>query len=203
MKNKDDVKDKILRESMKLFLSKGFYGASTNELVRLAGVSKGALYWHFKDKEDILSHILAKYNQEFLARTIKEVEECPGGFTDKFKKYYKFTTEFARDNRNLLLVFMSLLVEFAGTGSELEKRMKELNHEYIKLIKRIIEDGVKEGAVKRGIDPYNYSRLIASTMIGSHLQWYLHFTSDGAEDLEATRRRAIIQRNELLNMLSA
>jgi AcrR family transcriptional regulator len=203
MRQKGDVKEKILRESMKLFLDKGFYGASTNELVRLAGVSKGALYWHFKDKEDILHHILDRFNQEFLKSAISEVEDCPGGFIDKFKIYYKFTTEFARDNRALLLVFISLLVEFAGTGNELERRMKKLNYLYINFIKKLIEDGIKEGAVKKEIDPYNYSRLISSTMIGSHLQWYLHFSSDKAEDPEPTKRRALIQRNELLNMLLA
>ena len=185
---------------MKLFLAKGFSGASTNELVRSAGVSKGALYWHFKDKEDILCHILDKYQDEFVKEAVRKINDCSGDFSDKFKQFFKFTSEFARDRRELLLVFIALLIEFAGTGSDMERRMKELNNQYHSILQKLIEDGIREGTVKKEIDPLIYSRLIVATLMGSHLQWYLYISSYD-DDPSFDKRHALIQRNELLKML--
>ena len=202
MKKNEDVKERILKESIKLFLSKGFYGSTTNELVRLAGISKGALYWHFKDKFDILSNILNKYCYEFLDVSKEVLDSSKGDFPQKFNAFYKFTSEFARDNRELLLVFTSLLVEFAGSGSELEKRMKEINDHYVLMIQKSIEDGIQEGSVRKEINAIIYSRIIAASLMGSHILWHLHFTSY-ENNPDFNRQHAITQRDELVRMLLA
>jgi AcrR family transcriptional regulator len=197
---KDDLKEKILQESIKLFLAKGFSGSTTNELVCLSGVSKGSLYWHFKDKNDILSQILDKYCAEFLEVARSKIKNCKGTFPNKFKSFYKFVSEFARDNRSLLLVFTALLIEFAGTGCDLEMRMKEINNDFILIIQELIQDGIQDGTVRTDIDPVIYASLVVSTLMGSHLQWFLHFSSY-RDNPDYNRKHAVTQRDELLKIL--
>ncbi len=201
MKRKnDDVKEKILQESIKLFLNKGFSGSSTNELVRLAGVGKGTLYWHFKDKEDILRNILDRYCDEFLDVARRKANVATGYFPNKFKVFYKFITEFGRDNRELLLVFTALLIEFAGTGCDMEKRMKEINNEFNVIIQELIEGGIQDGTVRKEINPVLYAHFISGALMGSHLQWFLYLSSY-ENDPVYNRQHAIIQRDELLKIL--
>jgi AcrR family transcriptional regulator len=199
-KIESDVKEKILQESIKLFLEKGFSGSSTNELVQLAGVSKGTLYWHFKSKNDILSNILDKYCAEYLEVAKSNTNNSNGTFENKFRSFYRFSSEFARDNRELLLVFMALLIEFAGTGSDIERRMKEINDDYTLIFQKLIEDGIKDGEVRKDIDPVIYARLVTSTLMGSHLQWFLHLSSY-KDDPVYNRKHAIAQRDELMKIL--
>ncbi len=54
-----------------LFAEKGFAGTSTEEIVRTAGVTRGAMYHHFASKEDVFEAVLAR-EQEGLARRIQE-----------------------------------------------------------------------------------------------------------------------------------
>ena len=116
--NKDEnVKDKILVESIKAFLSKGFRGTTTRELTDAAGVAKGTLYWHFKSKEEILDGILEKFLKEFIGGIQEAVAGCSGNFLAKFRVFFKFGSEFSRDNRELMLVFQTLLGEIAGTDT--------------------------------------------------------------------------------------
>jgi AcrR family transcriptional regulator len=197
MNKKDDVKEKLIQASIKLFLAKGYAGASTNEIADSAGVSKGALYWYFKSKEDILDAILDRYRDGLIEEIQRKVNGCSGDFVDRFKMFYKFITEFGRDNRELLLAFTLLLMEFAGSGTELEKRMKRMNSSLIITIQKMLEDGIREGTVDRDIDAAIYARFFTSTLVGSQLQWYLgnwSFESDPAYD----RRHALIQREALL-----
>lgn len=200
MKRENDVKEKVLQTSIELFLRKGFSGTTTSELVRLTGVSKGALYWYFKNKEDIVANILAKYRDEFLERTIREIDSWPGDFISKFKRFYKVTTEFARDNRGLLLVYTALLIEFTGSGSDLEKEILAINDRNIMIIQKMIEDGIKDGNLSKKIDPVIYSRVIHSTMTGSHIQWFTHLSSH-EDDPDYNRKHALMQRDALLSII--
>lgn len=200
MNKKDDVKEKILEASIRLFLTKGYAGGTTNEIARSAGVSKGALYWYFKSKEDILSAILDRYCDEFMEGATKKVNGCSGDFVTKFKMFYKFTTEFARDNRELLLAFTALLIEFAGTGTKLEKRMKGINNSYILLIQKLLEDGIRDGTVGKEIDPAISAQFFASALMGSIFQWYLG-SSAHKNDPAYDRRHAIMQRDALLKVV--
>jgi AcrR family transcriptional regulator len=51
------TKEKILAVAEQLFAEKGFNGASIDKIARAAGVNKGLIYYHFKDKKDIVVSI--------------------------------------------------------------------------------------------------------------------------------------------------
>ena len=42
----------LIDAAMDLFASYGYRGTSLSRIARAAGVTKGALYWHFSDKEE-------------------------------------------------------------------------------------------------------------------------------------------------------
>ncbi len=46
--------DSILAESARLFNQRGYHGTSLSDIARAFGVSKAALYYHVKSKEDIV-----------------------------------------------------------------------------------------------------------------------------------------------------
>lgn len=51
-------KQEILNAATKLFFEQGYDNATTRELAGMAGVSKASIYYHFKDKEEILLNVL-------------------------------------------------------------------------------------------------------------------------------------------------
>jgi hypothetical protein len=85
--------------------------------------------------------------------------------------FYKFITEFAQQHKELLLVFTTVLMEFADTRKAIGKRTKRINDQYNLIIQKLIEGGIQEGTVGKEIDPLIYARFIAGALMGSHLQW--------------------------------
>ena len=49
-----NTKDKILHAALVLFNAQGTAAVSTNHIAEAAGISPGNLYYHYKDKEDII-----------------------------------------------------------------------------------------------------------------------------------------------------
>ena len=58
---KDNVKEKILDAAEELLQTKNLSDISQAEIAALAGVSKGTLYYHYKNKTDILFDITDRY----------------------------------------------------------------------------------------------------------------------------------------------
>jgi AcrR family transcriptional regulator len=56
-----NTKEKIIHTSISLFNEFGERSISTNHIASHLGMSPGNLYYHFKNKEDIIRHIFALY----------------------------------------------------------------------------------------------------------------------------------------------
>jgi AcrR family transcriptional regulator len=58
-------KDQWLQAAMELFSKEGEKGVRIEKLARQIGVAKAGFYWHFRDRDDLLEHMLAYWAHEF------------------------------------------------------------------------------------------------------------------------------------------
>jgi AcrR family transcriptional regulator len=59
---------KLLRVGRDLFARRGYNAVSTEEIVRRAGVTRGALYHHFRDKRDLFAAVVEQIEQEVMQK---------------------------------------------------------------------------------------------------------------------------------------
>lgn len=60
-KHPEETVEKILRVSLKLFQEKGYEATTIQDIVDALGMSKGAIYHHFKSKADIMDLLSERY----------------------------------------------------------------------------------------------------------------------------------------------
>ena len=72
-----DLKASILFEANLLFVGRGYNAVSMREIAEVCGVSKAALYYHFKDKEDHFVALLEDYLDDI--QVVIQRERLPGG----------------------------------------------------------------------------------------------------------------------------
>ncbi len=66
--------NKLVRVAMQEFSEKGYSGASTERIVKNAEVTRGALYHHFKNKQDLF-HAVFRMAQEDIGKKIERAAE--------------------------------------------------------------------------------------------------------------------------------
>ncbi len=64
---------KLIRSARVLFARKGYAGTGTEEIVRRAGVTRGALYHQFPTKEDLFLAVYEQVEQELTAGVIESL----------------------------------------------------------------------------------------------------------------------------------
>lgn len=86
-----DTKENILTTALSLFAQNGYEAVSVNMIARVLGVTKGALYKHYKNKRDIFNSIVERMYQIDTERAKKYC--VPQGTLDEMSEEYK-NTEF-------------------------------------------------------------------------------------------------------------
>ncbi len=62
----ESTRNALLAAGRRLFAERGFADTSTEEIVREAGVTRGALYHHFKDKKELFAAVFEELERELV-----------------------------------------------------------------------------------------------------------------------------------------
>ena len=82
-----DTKEAILTTALQLFAGNGYEAVSVSEIAGALGMTKGALYKHYKNKRDIFDHILIRMEQ----RDAEQAGNCemPEGTLEEMEEQYR------------------------------------------------------------------------------------------------------------------
>ncbi|HMA67146.1 MAG TPA: TetR/AcrR family transcriptional regulator [Desulfosalsimonadaceae bacterium] len=113
----------ILQAAERLFAREGFHKASMEQIADAAEVSVGAVYFYFKNKEDLLIRMMDEIGH--LLRTILGREfNAYGATMEGFKRAgYAFFEDFCTNHPERAAIFFR---ESVGKSTLVEKRRKEL-----------------------------------------------------------------------------
>ncbi len=81
-----NTKERIVEEALKLFSQSGYMGASMNDIAEKLGVTKAALYKHYKSKQEILDSIVETMNR-MDAERVKQYEMPEGKMEEVIAEY--------------------------------------------------------------------------------------------------------------------
>ena len=71
------TRDELLAAGIKVFAERGYHRARLEDIAAAAGTTRGALYWHFADKQDFLIALLERIVQHWNKDAIDLIPE-PG-----------------------------------------------------------------------------------------------------------------------------
>jgi len=80
-RQRDETRRRLLRESRRLFAEQGYAAVGLAEIVRAAGVTKGALYHHFAGKTDLFRAVLAQVQADVAEQVASAADREPDPWT--------------------------------------------------------------------------------------------------------------------------
>lgn len=140
-----DTKEKIIEVASYLFFTKGYESTKISEIIdSLDGLTKGAVYHHFKSKEDIFNAVVERIGlrNKFLFDAIKDDETLNG--ISKLRKIVELS--FNNENMEVILQMSPNLLESPKLFASFMKQMESLT--YSEYILPIVREGVKDGSIK-------------------------------------------------------
>jgi len=163
-------KEQIVRAAIAAFARTGLKETSMDDIVREAGLSKGAIYWYYKSKDEIISELL---NEFFDPKEIKKIEEllANGSARERIDRFIEYMVEAMKKMQRFRPVIQELYV-IAFRDQKIKKMMRRDFRSGVTLLQSIIEDGIKNKEFRR-VDPYQVTLAIYQIVEGAALFWSL------------------------------
>ena len=148
-KRKRLTQKSIVDTAAELFARDGFGATSLDDIAVMLGVTKGALYYHVKNKEEILRliYLTVLTASEEPLRHIVEAELLP---VEKLRRAVDHQATVAADRSPAMIVFYREHPHLTGPfAKEITLRKKA----YERYFEQIIEEGQLAGAFQLDVDP--------------------------------------------------
>jgi TetR/AcrR family transcriptional regulator, fatty acid metabolism regulator protein len=144
-------------EALKVLLEqKEFASITIAEIAQTAGVTEGLIYKYFKDKRDLLHAVLAGYVEFFISRLETELQGV-GGALNRLRTVIRIHVTMYAYNRVFSRI---LLLEVRNHPDYFQSDAYETVKRYTSLLKRIIEEGIVEGALRRDLPAESIRQVI-------------------------------------------
>jgi AcrR family transcriptional regulator len=138
----------ILAAAIGVFAQHGFDAATTDDIARAAGLSKGGLYWHFKSKDDILAAILMQLFDQELG-VLQRFVVAGGAVAPRLRQ---LVTQAAADMSQLgeLLPVILEFYALAARHTDVRQFMQQYYRRYQQLLADLFQQGFARGEFQRG-----------------------------------------------------
>jgi TetR/AcrR family transcriptional regulator len=163
------AQQQILRAALKRFAQKGYAGASVQDIVTAARVSKPVLYYYFRNKAD-LYRALVEWAADERLRLMREAVTRADTLVGQLKELCATLFEFAHANRELMRLAFATALAAPGEVPR-EAHCFEKGWQSFQFLQALIERGQKSGALTRRFDSYALTMGFAGLM---HLHVMLH-----------------------------
>src|SRR5690606_33621083 len=116
--------EQILAAAEHLFIANGFHATTTEELCARAALTKGSVYFYFKDKNSVLLSLLERGQERVLVALSERLGADAVPPLARLRAFLVHQPNLAKDSPAMLLLPILVSVEFAGTDHVAEKRVK-------------------------------------------------------------------------------
>lgn len=178
VRDPDGTRKALMQSGTKLFEEYGYAATRVQAIVDAAGLTKGAFYYHFGAKEELLSALHDEFIDYQLARALEVLSRDTGpreqlralvveALFEPMAMYKSETAVFIQERRFL-------------TG-ELFEKIKAKRDEFESCFIRVIEHGITAGVFR----PMGSPRLIAFGIIGMNAWAHTWLDTEGSVPLKA------------------
>jgi AcrR family transcriptional regulator len=185
------TKQKILDAAIQLFSRKGFRSTSLSDLVQATGLTKGALYHHFKNKDSLFYAVLENLRFLWRERVFRDMLEKQSAL-ERLETLFDNHARLIEERETFCLVLSSLVMEMDNVNAEFMDALREIFADLTALIQRIIEKGQESGEIRGDLDPRLLALNLVGMMEGNSIPWILNRGRVNYQKMSRTQRHILL-----------
>ena len=139
----------IIEVSGKILMQKGIPGLTTKNLAQEMKFSESALYRHFKDKEEIIIHLIS-YLSKNVNERFESIINSDLNAEEKFKQLFKSQFSFFKTNPHFIVIVLS--EGLLDNSEKIKNTILNLMQTNSLIFRKVIEEGQVSKVFNQHID---------------------------------------------------
>jgi len=186
------TRNALLDAAEVVFESRGVAGTSLQAVAETAGVTRGAVYWHFRDKVDLFNAMMDRailpFEQQWLVASPDDAAEPLHRLRDVLCDILRQT---ARDSRlQRVLAISTQKVEYVGELNGIRERHLRVREQALQRFEGLLRAASASGQLAAGVKPKASARALHALVDGLIGNWML---DRAAFDLQRVGRTSVDQ----------
>lgn len=170
-----DTRTRILEAAVRVFAEKGYHETRMDDIVNASNTSKGSLYFHFPNKQEIFFGLIETF-AGLLESRLKDSLASEQHGSDQLDSALTGSLRLFSQYRALAKI---VLVQAVGLGTAFEQRRRAINDRFTAIIQDRIDNGIQDGSL-----PAQNAELTARAWVGALNEIVIHWIYTGSPDLE-------------------
>ncbi len=174
-----ETRQHILDVALRLFSQQGVSSTSLAEIAKAAGVTRGAIYWHFKNKSDLFNEIWALSESSISDLEIEYRVKFPDDPLSVLREILVYILEATviEERRRLMMEIIFHKCEFVGEMAVVQQAQLNLCIESYDRIEQALNDCVIATALPANLLSRRAAILTRSYISGLMVNWLFAPTS--------------------------
>lgn len=136
--------EQVLRAARNLFVEKGYGGVTIPDIVKESGVSVGAIYLHFGNKQKLAETVYRKTLEEFMELFSEQLDNKETTH-DKLKCFAELVFKITEEDPEMMEYMLSVRKEIRS-----QVLFPLCSSDAFVTVQKIVENGIVEGEIKPG-----------------------------------------------------
>lgn len=169
-KSKEDAektRQAVLEAALDVFSEKGYAKTTFDEIAARAGFTKGAVYWYFRNKADLVAALIIEYMQRKEMQVSQVIAD--GYHLDDLCKCFQMWAQLSQNDLRYAKFNKFILCQMEWSESVLarvDKSLLELKNFHLEKINKILVECEKNGELKDGVDIDRVTHIIIASYMG-------------------------------------
>lgn len=169
------TRNRILDAAERVFSRRGVARPSLEDIAAAAGVTRGAIYWHFRNKADLFAAMLARVTlpmEEMVDRAGDDAQADPLGYLRRcMVTVLRKTTDDAQTRRVFEIVCHKC--EYVDELARVRDRYVEMRADCLDEIARGVRNAIRRGLLPAGVDARSAAVGLHALVDGLISNWLL------------------------------
>jgi TetR/AcrR family acrAB operon transcriptional repressor len=168
-----ETRQHILDAAVREFSARGVSSTSLTDIANAAGVTRGAIYWHFRNKVELFNAIWEAYESQIKVLELEYQTKFPNNPLRILREIliYILVATVTDPQRKALMEIIFHKCEFVGEMTSVHEARKSLYMEGYGKIERILERCIKEKQLPATLDTRQAAVILRAYLTGLMENW--------------------------------
>jgi len=167
MARADHTRSRILQQAADLFNLQGYAGSSMADIMQATGLKKGGIYNHFASKDELALAAFDFAVQQITQRYRQALQHTSGAIASLNAIVTTFCTAPEQVPLKGGCPLLNTAIESDDTHPSLRQRTQRAMAEWRRLIRRLVQQGLKTGELRPTVAPDTVATILISTLEGA------------------------------------
>ena len=150
------TRESIIEAASHVFLERGVSGATLEQIAHAAGVTRGAVYWHFKNKRDVFLALHERLHVPFSEMVLQDLKR---DHPEPLRQLEELCVQALRSieenpQKKRILTILLLKCEYSGEMEELIALQNRARGKNFKLFDQYFERAIAKGYLSKSARPH-------------------------------------------------